>query len=228
MWKPSLHFGQDHVGLRFCSNGNCSMAQCPIRHFVSHTMQTVVNVRNPGVGRVVWSSFAAVSNEAPYQADETVMDGMRLPLSSPLCSDYYTSPLVTCRRQKKYNFFRMATIFIFPDTENVLVPWLMQIASRAPCAATAPVPWIVRIHMPPLETHQGSLASTQRAAMWRWSPPPTVRCPLEARPPSWAVQAGMSMMLVSVLLLCCVELSRVMQFMVFLVMSPAVRLCKAW
>lgn len=58
--------------------------------------------------------------------------------------------------------------------------------------------------MLPLETHQGWLASTQRAAMWRWNPPPTVKCPLEALPPSWAVQAGMSMMLVSALLECCV------------------------
>lgn len=94
--------------------------------------------------------------------------------------------------------------FISVDTKHVLVLRQLQITSRAPCAATAPAPSIVRILMLPLETHQGWLASTQRAAMWRWNPPPTVKCPLEALPPSWAVQAGMSMMLVSALLECCV------------------------
>lgn len=94
--------------------------------------------------------------------------------------------------------------FISVDTKYVLVLRQLQITSRAPCAATAPAPSIVRILMLPLETHQGWLASTQRAAMWRWNPPPTVKCPLEALPPSWAVQAGMSMMLVSALLECCV------------------------
>ena len=103
--------------------------------------------------------------------------------------------------------------------------WLLQITSKAPCAATAPAPWIVRIHMPPLETHQGSLASIQRAAMWRWSPPPTVKCPLEALPPSWAVRAGMSMMLVSVLLLWCVELCRLLQLMASLVTPPLLWAC---
>jgi len=62
-----------------------SMAQCPIRHFVSHTMQSVVDVGDPGVWRVVCRSFAVVSNEASYQTDETVMDEMSLQLS-PLCT----------------------------------------------------------------------------------------------------------------------------------------------
>ena len=89
----------------------------------------------------------------------------------------------------------------------------------------------MRIHTPPLETLQGWLASTQRAATWRWSPPPTVKCPLEALPPSWAARAGMSMMLVSALLLWCVELSRVLQLTASLVVPPGVslyRLCKPW
>ncbi len=84
--ENSLHFGQDHGGLRFCSNSNCSLWLSARYVILSPTfLQPVVSVRDPGVWRVVWSSFAAVSNEASYQTDETVMDEMSLPLS-PLCT----------------------------------------------------------------------------------------------------------------------------------------------
>lgn len=160
---------------------------------------------------VLWLLYAPISHLSGAKRRAT-SEWQRFLL--PLCSPRSGVNLHFCGGQVG------ETLLIFGDAECALVSQALQITSRAPCAPTAPAPWTVKIHTLPLETLRGWRASTQRAATWRWSPPPTARCPLEARPPSWAAPAGMSMMLVSVLLLWCAELSRALWLMSSLVVAP--------
>lgn len=108
-------------------------------------------------------SFTAVSNEASYQTDETVMDEMSLP-HSPLCT-LITTSISHLSKKKEVEFLQNDNDFhchgrrctrqlsvegsesrralskngvICVGTERVLVLQLLQITSKAPCAATAP------------------------------------------------------------------------------------------
>lgn len=199
--------------------------------------------RRPRCEEWTQKSFTAVSNEASFQTDETVMDEMSLP-HSPLCT-LITTSISHLSKTKEVEFLQNDSDFhyrgksrtrqllvegselsknliICVRAERVLVPRLLQITSKAPCAATAPAHWTAKTRTPPSETHRRWPVSTPRTATWRWNRPPTAKCPSAALPPSWAALAGMSMMLVSVLSLWCVELSRVLWRLSQLLMWPSV------
>lgn len=101
----SLHFGQAHGGLRFSSNANCSLWLSA--HNVIFFLPLSAfggECRRPQCEEWTQKSFTAVSNEASYPTDETVMDEMSLP-HSPLCT-LITSPISHMSKTKEVEFLQ--------------------------------------------------------------------------------------------------------------------------